>query len=66
MYATEVEMPSGIFNFSGWPKLGTYAVEIDEMRIYDDVMVDRTRLCSEAVRKLSMYKISLLAKINAL
>jgi len=51
--ATEVEMPSGIFNFSGQSRMDTYAIEIDEMRSYDDVMVDRTRLCFEAIRRLA-------------
>jgi hypothetical protein len=53
MYATEVEMPSGIFHFSEQSRRDTYTIEIDEMRSYDDIMVDRTRPWFEAVRRLS-------------
>jgi len=51
--ATEVKMPCEIFNFSGQSSIETYAIDIAEMRSYDDVSVDCTRLCFEAIRKLS-------------
>ena len=53
MYATEVRMPCAIFNFSGQSRRDTYTIESDEMRSYDDIMVDRTRPWFEAVRRLS-------------
>jgi transposase len=53
MCATEVEIPCGIFNFSGQSSIETYAIDIEEIRSYDDISVDRTRLCFEAIRKLS-------------
>jgi len=55
MYATEVVMPCGIFNFSGQSKMDTYAIDVDSLLpglcSYDDVMVGRVRTCLEAIRK---------------
>ena len=53
MYATEARMPCEIFNFSGQSSTETYAIDLEEMRSYEDISVDRTRLCFEAIRKLS-------------
>jgi hypothetical protein len=36
-------MPSGIFHFPEQSRRHTYTIEIDEMRSYDAIMVDRTR-----------------------
>jgi len=55
MCATEVEMPCGIFNFSGQSRIDTFSLDVGsllpELCSYDDVMVHRVRLCIEAIRK---------------
>jgi len=54
MYATEVEMPCGIFNFSGQSRIDTFSIDVDPLLpglcSYDDVMVGRVRMCMEAIR----------------
>ena len=54
MCATEVEMPCGIFKFSGQSRMDTYAIDVESLLpglcSYDDVMVGRVRLCLEAIR----------------
>jgi transposase len=54
MCATEIEMPCEIFNFSGQSRIDTFSIDVDpllpELCSYDDVMVDRVRLCLEAIR----------------
>jgi len=55
MYATKIVMPCGIFNFSGQSRIDTFSIDVDsllpEMCSYDDIMVDRVRMCLEAIRK---------------
>jgi len=55
MYATETVMPCGIFNFAGQSRIDTFSIDVDsllpELCSYDDIMVDRVRLCLEAIRK---------------
>lgn len=57
MYATELIMPSDIFNFSGQSKIDTFAIDVDsllpQLCSYDDIMVNRVRLCIEAIRNHS-------------
>lgn len=53
MCATEVGMPCEMFNFSGQSRRDTHTIEIEEMRSYDDIMVDRTRRWFGAVCRLS-------------
>jgi len=52
MYATEIVMPSEIFNFSGQSKIDTFSLDqlVHELVGYDEIMVNRIRLCLEAIR----------------
>jgi len=52
MYATELVMPSEIFNFSGQSKIDTFSLDqlIPELVGYDEIMVNRIHLCLEAIR----------------
>jgi len=52
MYATEIVMPSEIFNFSGQSKIDTFSLDqlVHELVGYDEMMVNRIRLCLEAIR----------------
>jgi transposase len=55
MYATEIVMPSGIFNFAGQSRIDAFSLDVGsllpELCSYDDIMVDRVRMCLEAIRK---------------
>lgn len=55
MYATKIVMPCGIFNFSGQSRIDTFSIDVDSLLpglcSYDDIMVDRVKMCLEAIRK---------------
>jgi len=52
LLATKIVIPSEIFNFSGQSKIDTYSLDllIPELVGYDEMMVNRIRLCLEAIR----------------
>ena len=56
--ATNVLMPTGIFNFTGQAKVDTFAIDLasllDERRAYDEAMVNKYRLSLEAIRNMRM------------
>ncbi len=52
--ATNVLMPTGIFNFTGQAKVDTFVIDLasllNERRAYDEAMVNKYRLSLEAIR----------------
>ncbi|MGB9591983.1 MAG: transposase [Candidatus Kryptoniota bacterium] len=57
MYATEIKIPSEVFSFCGQSKIDTFSIDVNsllpELCNYDGIIVNRVRLCLEAIRKHS-------------
>ena len=52
--ATDIVMPVEIFNFTGYAKVDTFAIDLDSLlakqRAYDAVMVNKYRISLEVIR----------------
>jgi hypothetical protein len=53
LVATNIIIPTRVFNFTGQTKVDTYLIDLDsllEQRMYDEVMINKVRLAFEAIR----------------